>query len=242
MQFEGKYKVGVREIGKDNKLSNIGMLGFLEEVASEHSALAGYGINDIPKTRRVWLLMDWKLKIMERPIYGDVLTIKTWSRLPSSCPVAYTYRDFEIYVENKLVAIATSKWVMIDADTGRIVKITDEMIKGYDSEDKHVFGEKEIEKLISDEEFSNKVCYEVRKADIDMNKHVHNLNYLNIAYEAMPEEIYENKEFPNVRIMYKKQIKFGEKVNVLYTCKNGKHKFCIKSENDKVLHAIIELN
>lgn len=242
MQFEKKYKIGVRELGKGNKISNFGMLGFLEEIASEHSALAGYGINDIPKTKRAWLLMGWKLKVIERPVYGDILTIKTWNRLPDSCPVAYTYRDFEVYVENKLVAIATSKWVMIDVDTRKIVKITEEIIKKYKSEEMHVFEEKDLKKLISEEEFSNKVCYEVRKADIDMNNHVHNLNYLNIAYEAMPEDIYKNIEFNNVKIMYKKQIKFGEKVNVYYIAKDGKHRFCVKSENDKILHAIIELN
>ena len=37
---------------------------------------------------------------------------------------------------------------------------------------------------------------------------MHNLYYLDLAYEALPEDIYNNKRpFNNVKIVYKKEIK-----------------------------------
>ena len=75
-----------------------------------------------------------------------------------------------------------------------------------------------------------------------MNKHMHNLYYLDLAYEALPEDVYENERpFNNVRIMYKKEIKLGDTVNCKYTYQNGMHIVVIKSGDDKNLHAIIEL-
>ena len=57
-----------------------------------------------------------------------------------------------------------------------------------------------------------------------MNAHVHNINYLNYAYETLPDEVYENNIFNNIEIMYKRQIKLGDKIVCLYT----------KEENNKV--------
>jgi len=97
MKFESKYYVGIRDIGINNKITNVAILGFLEEIGSAHSATCGYGVNDIETKKRAWLIMDWKLKVFERPKYGDEITIKTWSRPIEKHPF-YTYRDFEVYL------------------------------------------------------------------------------------------------------------------------------------------------
>ena len=80
MKFEKEYFVGIKDIGKENHATNAGFLSFLEEIASNHSATVGYGVNDIQTKNKVWLLMDWKLQVFERPQYGDALKIKTWAR------------------------------------------------------------------------------------------------------------------------------------------------------------------
>ena len=70
---------------------------------------------------------------------------------------------------------------------------------------------------------------------------MHNLNYLELANEALPEDIYKLVEFNNVRITYKKEIKLGETVKCKYGYEDNKHIIIIKSEDDKTLHAMIEL-
>ena len=51
----------------------------------------------------------------------------------------YTYRDFEMYdKENNLCVIGTSKWVLIDIETGKIAKITEEIYEKYQIEEKSV--------------------------------------------------------------------------------------------------------
>ena len=129
MKFEKTYKVGVREIGLNNKITNLGMLGFLEEIASLHSATVGYGINDTDITHKSWILMDWKLHIIKRPKYADNIIIKTWGK-PFIKPRFYTYRDFEVYDENNdLLAIASSKWVYFDLEKNKISRIELDMIE-----------------------------------------------------------------------------------------------------------------
>ena len=71
---------------------------------------------------------------------------------------------------------------------------------------------------------------------------MHNLNYLQLAYEALPEDVYFGEEKNNVRIMYKHQILLRDRVKCYYINSNGKDIITIKSEDDRVLHSIVELS
>ena len=205
MTFIENFKMGLTDIEKDNKIKNIAILKMLENIGSYHSDIAGYGTNDIPIKKLSWILLDWKLKVIKRPTYGENLEIHTWARVANKF---FTYRDFEIYDGNKnLCAIATSKWTLVNIEEGKMSKITEDVINSYKPEEKEVFEEEKLEKLQEPKEFISNITYTVKRKDIDINKHMHNLYYLDLAYEALPEDVYNTNIFANVRIMYKKEIK-----------------------------------
>ena len=70
---------------------------------------------------------------------------------------------------------------------------------------------------------------------------MHNLYYLDLAYEALPQDVYEKRPFDEIRIMYKKEIKLGDVVVCKYSYENNKHIVVIESQDGEKLHAIIEL-
>lgn len=239
MIYKEKFKFGLKDIGKNNKIKNRAILECLENIGGYHSDLAGYGVNDIPKTNVSWILLEWKLKILDRPTYGDEIEVHTWAR---GINKFFTYREYEIYnKENKLCAIATSKWALIDIRTGKLFRLNEEIIKKYNPEDKYVFPDPNIEKIEVPNEIVSTLEYTVIRRDIDINKHMHNLNYLKLAYEALPDEIYFGQEKENVKIMYKHQILLGDTVKCYYSKEDEKNIITIKNQDDSVLHAIIEL-
>ena len=91
-------------------------------------------------------------------------------------------------------------------------------------------------------EYQYETEYKVRKADIDVNNHMHNLNYVDLANEALPEDVYKKAQLNNLRITYKKEIKLGETVKCKYSFVDGKHFVVVKSQDDKSIHALIELS
>jgi len=239
MIFKENFKMGLTDIGKNNSIKNIAILKMLENIGSYHSDVAGYGANDTPIKKLTWILLDWKLKVLNRPNYGQTLEVHTWAREGNRF---LTYRDFEIYDENKnLCAIATSKWTLVNIEEGRMSKITEEVIDKYNVEEKEVFPGEKLDRLQTPENFISSIKYTVIRKDIDINKHMHNLYFLDLAYEALPEEVYNNSSFDNVRIMYKKEIKLGDTIICKYTRKDEKDIVVIQSEDEKHLHAIIEL-
>ena len=238
MIFERNYTVGSRDIGSQNKATNKAILKYLENIACKHSDEVGYGINTIEQTKVVWILLDWKLEVIERPIYGQTIKVRTWSRKMEKYSA---YRDFEVYDENEnKLARATTKWVLLNAETRKLQRIPETMETEYDSEpERHAF-EEELEKLHEPEEEEASMKLKTRRTDIDINNHVNNLNYLDFAYEILPEEVY-NQDLRNVRITYKHQTNPGETVNMSYTKQDNKNIITIKTENKADLHAIVEL-
>ena len=71
--------------------------------------------------------------------------------------------------------------------------------------------------------------------------HMNNLNYLRLAYEILPDEIFLNEELKNLRIMYKHQIRINQKIKCFYSKQEDGIYVTIKSEDENVLHAIVKL-
>ena len=239
MIFKEQFTMQLKDIGKENYMKNRAILEIFENIGTHHSDIAGYGPNDILRTGVTWVLLDWKVQVIKRPKYGDKLDVATWGRTMKK---VYTYRDFEMRDETgKLCVIGTSKWVLIDINTGRITRITDEVKEKYEPEEDNVFNVEELDKLKAPAEYSKEMNYTVSRRDIDLNGHMHNLYYLDLAYEVLPEEIYEQRPYDNFRIQYKKEVKYGDKVKCRYTFKDGEHIINICSEDGSLVHAIIVL-
>lgn len=239
------FYVGLSDTNTKQELTETSLLRFLEDIAGMHSEKVGYGASSIDKTKRTWILLSWKVRIFKRPKMNETVTVETWSRLIEKF---YAYRDFRVYDSNKnLVAIATSKWIYIDIENGRIVKVSEEVSSCYESENESVFDELEgandIKLKEPELEILNEIDFKITRNLFDINNHVHNIYYMDIAKEALPEDVYLNNEFNDFEIMYKKEIKASKETNnnvkVYYTKEDDKHFACIKTGD--VLHAIIRL-
>lgn len=234
MFVEHEFYVGLREIDNSRRLSNTGFLTFLENIACIHSEMVGYGVNTIEQTQKTWILLGWRIKIFERPKFNENVKVKTWSRLIEKF---YAYRDFEVYDSNgKLVAIASSKWIFVDTVKGKITRISEEVASVYLQENKSVF-EEEFSKDEYPNAFSKQIDYKITRNMIDINNHLHNIYYLDIA-----EELINDLDVNEFEITYKHEIKLGDTVKALYGIKDETPYIVIKNEDESTVHAIIKLN
>ena len=98
-----------------------------------------------------------------------------------------------------------------------------------------------MDKIKEPDHFENELVYTVLRKDIDLNGHVHNLNYLSLAYEVLPEDVYEQRPFDNFRIQYKREIKLGDVIRCRYSFEDGEHIVTLCSEDGSRVNAIIKL-
>lgn len=145
-----------------------------------------------------------------------------------------------IMANGELCCIATSKWTLIHLEKG-LMRFPDGLEEKYQKEDKCVFTDFNFTKLKEPENSTLTFEYTVQRRDIDINNHMHNICYLDLAYEALPKDIYENTSFDNIEIMYKTGALLDEKIKCFYSNVDNEHFVTIKSEDETKLHAIVKL-
>ena len=105
--LEFKTKPIVEDIGANLKMNNRGFLRMFQEAANIASTKIGFGITQTEATHFTWVILYWRLEIIDRPQYDDEITIKTWATFSKKL---YSIRNFEMYVgENGVVTVKTSK-------------------------------------------------------------------------------------------------------------------------------------
>lgn len=241
MKYTRDYRVGIEEIGCNEGSSIKALIIFMEDIACWHSAQAGYGVKEVETKHRAWVVLDWKIKIHSLPIYEQKLTVSTWSRKMDGIRA---FRDYEIVDSRGNVLVSgTSKWILTDTERRRPVRLTDDIMNMYETDGSFKAMDEEIESLVCDDEMLEEAYttnYIVRRSDIDVNQHVHNINYIDIAYDAMPEDIYRQfikGEFGELHISYKKEIRYGDDVVCKYYVKDGVHKIIMMVGDN--IHAMI---
>lgn len=240
--FEAEYVTSFTQTGVHNVITNKSLLSLMEKTAGAHSAYSQFTFKDLAKDNLSWVILGWKLKVFKRIRADYRIRIETWGR---SANKLFVMRDFKVYNnENELCAIATSKWCLINTEKGKIAKMPENIEEIYHGfHDESVFDEDDDLPRIPEPNLVplDVDLYRIRRFDIDINKHVHNLNYVDFAYEILPFDVYIGDELNNLEITYKKEIKYGETIkSFLYQEKQG-YTIVIKSEDENIIHCVVKL-
>lgn len=239
MIYEEQMKPTLEDFGKDGRITEKAVLRMLENIAAYHSDTLGYGVGTMDKTMISWILLEWKVDILRLPKYGEWLRVTTWSRGKAS--LFTSYRDFEIYGEDgSCCVMASSKWALVNFSTKKPMVIDEQMMAKYQTESRHVFDDPELERLREPRGYSMEIPISVGRRDIDLNGHVHNLCYLDFAYEALPEKVYREESFCQMRITYRKEIKPNETIVCKYVLEDDTHTVGIYGE-DGTLRSLVSL-
>ena len=245
MIYKEKYKVELEDIGMCNRISNKRIITIMEDVAAAHSDSVGYGVKEVEQTNCAWVLLDWKIKVISRPEYNTHIEASTWSRKSDKL---CAYRDFELCDDNgNVCAIGTSRWLYMNLIRRRPVVLNQQMNEIYDTEEGRMVFDEEICKIDTEIDINDNIKeiiekpYKVERRDMDINGHMHNVSYIEAAYEVIPQDIYKNVEYSNIRVEYKKEIMENQEVKI--KCRVLKNNSClITIESENKIHAIVELS
>ena len=241
MIYEEYVKASLEDYGRNGRLEERAILRVLEDISCYHSDSVGYGARNIQDRKLAWLLLEWRVKIHSPMRYGESYRVTTWSR--GVCSPCTTLRDFEIFdEEGNLYVSASSKWTPVNAVDKKLIRVTDELLAAYGTEEKSAFAEGELTRLREPKEYMHEMPYRVYRKEIDLNGHLHNLCYLDIALEALPETVYAERDFREIRITYRKEIRSDERDIVCkYKAEDGVHTVGVYGPDGK-LRAIVSLS
>ena len=235
--FTHEFLIGARDIDANKQITDKALLGLFLDIGSLHSDAVGCGLAQIDETNLSWVVMQWKVDITRRPVYGETVKIRTWL---GATRKLYMYRQYEITNSSGEVLVrCNSQWVLMDLTKGAI-NVPDWVVDGYGKEDELVFDEWKIPKLKEPENPILEMDYKVPGSVIDVNGHMNNMYYIDVAANMIPFEKLLNRKHKHFEIMYKKESTYGEILKCkAYDTEEGDI-FTMKTEDEKHIHAIVK--
>ncbi len=184
------------------------LLNYLQEAAAQQADALGFGFKDLIQSKLCWLLSRYHIKVLGYPRLGDRLLVSTW---PSGMQGTFALRDFIISDQKgHPLLLATSSWVLWDLQ------------KKKPSSLESLLSENQILERRALEDFfqplppltkpHHEASFRVMVKDLDVNKHVNNVVYIQWALESVPKDVLLKKHPLEIEAAYKAEAFFGEKV------------------------------
>lgn len=226
-------KVLFSDIDSNSRMSVESIMNSMQDCVNINSESIGRGIDYMLEKGRTWFAIGWNIEIKRYPkMFEDVL-VKTW---PYDFSTSIGYRNVVITdKDGNDIVCADSMWTLMDMNTGRPARIGAEDCLGYDLEERYPM-ESLGRKIKLPDNFERIETIAVRKTDIDYNGHMSNGKYIQIADEYIPVGI----EVSRIRVEYKNQSRYNEKLCIDLSSEDGKYVVRFTGEDDGSVKAIVE--
>lgn len=200
-------KVRYSECGEEGMLKLTSLINYFQDSSSAHSESLGVGMNYLKEKRRAWILNSWQIVIERLPKVHEEIEVSTW---PTGFKGVFGPRNFCMKTrDGEMLAYANTLWIYMDADTHRPTKPSEEetAIYGVEPPLEMEYASRKI-KLPDEAVVVDRIS--VYKYHIDTNSHVNNGQYVQMAMEAVPDEV----RIQEVRVEYKKSAVYGDTIVV----------------------------
>ena len=219
-------KVRYSEANSKSRLTFHALLNYLQDASTLHSEELGESGADLKAQNMAWVLSFWQICMEDLPKNSEDICVKTW---PYQTKGLFGLRNFCMEnAKGEQIVKANSIWVLIDARTGRPIRITDEVSSHYPDEPK-------LEMDYCDRKIPVPVEYiemepiKVPKYFIDTNNHVNNAKYVMVAEEYLPADFYVKE----IRVEYKTAAVLGDVMIPRVTIEDNEATIVLVSEDGK---------
>lgn len=171
--------------------SVLALATIFQEAAGRHAADLGVSMQDFLAEGRAWVLARLRMEIDRLPQWEDEVVIETW---PSGLDRLYATREFIFRGEDgRELARGTSAWLVIDTERRRPLR-PPSVLHDIELPDRPAPIGEAHEELSLPSRVDRAQAFTVRFHDLDLNRHVNNVRYLEWALETLPSEVLDQRQ------------------------------------------------
>ncbi len=181
------------------------------DVAGEDARVNGFGIDVLAPRNRGWVLSRLCVELDSRPLEHEVYTVETWVNEYASLLTTRCFRFIDS--KGKCFGRAVSVWCLLDYEKRRPVpmsEIMDLTSKSVTELECPCDGPKKLRPFESPVGSTHKVKY----MDIDFNRHMNTLRYVDLIVDELPLEVASSDSPLRVDIHFVKESVYGETLNI----------------------------
>ena len=210
-KYSKDYLIRTYECDKNGELRLVTLMNIFQDMADEHAAQMGLGLEYCLAKGLAWVGSNYHLKIGRMPRLHEKITLITWPAVEKKLGAV---RDFVINdAAGTEIVCASSQWILIDAAKKRPLALRENLPQYYTVAGRSM-DEEFNARLPEAEREDYRIGFNVRFDDIDLNNHVNNAVYPLWASEAVPGDFRQSRRIAELEVAFKKECRFGEKVEV----------------------------
>ena len=187
------------------------LLRYVEQVSADHARAFGMDDKFFRDHNVAFLVGKQALQFVRVPRRTEALTLTT--RAEHSRRGAIKRITTVTDAAGKLVATVDCRWILVDLTGGHIMREPNWTVENFWNET--VEGELSLHTHRCKELTSAGEC-RASYSLCDLNGHINNAAYLDIACDAIPLEVWRTRELKFFSIKYHREVPMGEKMAVFY--------------------------
>ena len=234
-----KYTIEPESVDFTSRISVSEMFNMVLHAAGKDAHRRGFGIDALAEKNFGWVLSRMCLEMDRMPEQYEEFTLHTWisgyNRLIST-------RNFAL-TDSKGVEFgrAVSHWCMLDfstrlpLDMNTLTKVHDGTIVDAPSPCE---GPKRIGAVSSEPITEKRVAY----SDIDFNRHMNTMRYIDFAFDSLPIEIPEKLQAIRMDLNFMKEARYGDSLSLSREDSDNMHTFEFRNgEGEPLCRMILEI-
>lgn len=205
--YSENFTIRASEVDTSGKITCASICSLFQEVAGNHALILNFDITDLHKKGLTWVLHRMDIKIDRFPKWRDSITVETW---PAAGDALRAYRNYRILdTDGNVLGVCLSYWMMINMETRRPTRMTDDILKTRLSDREHVLPVRS-DRIPKFEDPSSQKEILVRRSDLDMNQHVNNARYLEWMQEPLNEG--QISRVKRIDIIFMRESLYGDSI------------------------------
>ncbi|MEX0686254.1 MAG: acyl-ACP thioesterase domain-containing protein [Balneolales bacterium] len=211
--FNKQFELRYFEMNHHGEATPLTMLKLLQETAADHCLAIQYSLYDLLKQNIGWVLLSGYMQIARYPKYKETITIRTWL---SEYKTYRGIRENVIFDEKgNIIGRGKGLWLFYDIEKRRPARIFDDIQKKWGVNPEESIRHDIRSKIIPLDDAAEIIEFIVRRFDMDTNKHVNNLRYLQWAMESVPEYITDNYYLHSIDGRFVGEAQYGHTIQSL---------------------------
>lgn len=230
------YRIEPQDVDFTLRASASSVISYMLNVAGADADRKGFGVEELQSKSATWVLSRLGVEIYTQPEQYEAIEIDTWvnefNRLSST-------RNFRMRQCDKLLAAGVSQWCMINMETRQVVDMS--LLKQtYElamvAEPSPIAGPARLRPTEPTTTTSRTVVY----SDIDFNRHVNTLRYIDMVFDAIPLELIEKNAGMRIDFNFIAEARYGETLTIGISSADNVYQAEISSEGKTLCRARVE--
>ncbi len=231
------YRVEPQEVDFTMCATVPALVGAVLNTAGADAHGKGFGVDALNERNCSWVLSRMALELDSRPRQYTDCRIATWI---SDYGRVLSTRNFTLADDDGTeFGRAVTQWAMLDLESRTAVDLSgvgrahaDALVNEPSPAEKP----RKILSVAPAETAEHRVAY----SDIDFNRHMNTMRYIDLMFDAMPLELLASQRAVRLDIHFLHECRYGQRLTVGWERQGDKWLFSVRSEEQEAVRASVE--